>query len=280
MNRKTVALIFVLLGFGMASAFGATLDVLWYTGGIVPSGGSYQSYVNNLVSQEENPLFNVSGSVNTWNVTLWSGGAMPSGSFNVLVVGSEEGGWSTYPDYSSLTSAVTSASFGDRVLLTGQDADWHYMNSPGSGSFDGPAGFLIDAINWAGSGTGLGGVFLMSGLEHSMFSGTGTDLGSNNTVDIPSAFSSFPINLGLTSGGLSDWNTSAHQSFSGADSGLWTAINVNGDGVPITLVSAATASGGTEPGVPDAASTALLAGLGMVALFAARGLNGRKAMKA
>ncbi len=278
MNRKTVGLIFVFLGSGLASAFGATLDILWYTGGIVPTGGTYQSYVNNLVSQEENPLFNVSGSVNTWNVTLWSGGAMPGGTFNALVVGSREGGWSAYPDYTSLTSAVTSASFGDRVMLTGQDADWHYMNSPGSTNFDGPAGFLIDAINWAGSGTGLGAVFLDTGLEGTIFSGTGTNLGGSDTVNIPGAFSTYPINLGLSSSGLSNWGESAHQSFSGANTSLWTAINVNGSDVPITLVSAATASGGTKgSGVPDSSSTALLAGLGLAALVAARRLSVRKA---
>ncbi len=276
MNRKIACLIFSLLGVGVVSASAATLDILWYTGGIVPTGGSYQSFVNNLVTQEENPLFNVSGSVNTWNVTLWTGGAMPSGSFNALVVASREGFWSTGPDYSSLSSAVTAASFGDRVMLTGQDADWHYMNSPGSANFDGPTGFLIDSINWAGSGTGMGGVFLDSGLESTIFTGTGTDLGSNNTVNIPGPDASFPINIGLTSGGLSDWNTSAHQSFSGANTTLWTAINVNGAGVPITLVSAATASGGTGGSVPDSASTGLLAGIGLIALIASRRLVARK----
>ena len=45
-------------------------------------------------------------------------------------------------------------------MVTGQDADWHYINCPGPRNFDGPQGFLLDAINWAGSGTGMGAVFL------------------------------------------------------------------------------------------------------------------------
>jgi len=255
----------VIIGLG-GSAFAGTINILWYTGGTEASGpGTYEAAINNLVAQEENAAFNISGSVNTWNVTFWTGGAMPTGTFNALVVASPEGGWSTFPDYSSLTSQVTAASFGDRVMLTGQDADWHDIFSPGSANFNGPSGFLIDAINWAGSGTGLGGVFLADSFVYSMFTGTGTNTGENNTVNTPSAFSTFPINTGLTSAGLSNWNTSAHESFVGSDPSLWTAINVNGAGDPITIVTASTAGGGTGgPGssVPDGGSTCLLLLLG------------------
>lgn len=278
MRSRILGLIGALLVAGGLNAGAATINILWYTGGTEASGpGTYEADVNALVAAEENPLFNVSGSVNTWNVTFWTGGAMPTGSFNALVVASPQGGWSTYPDYTSLTSSVTSASFGDRVMLTGQDADWHYMNYPGPSAFDGPAGFLIDAINWAGSGTGMGGLLLADGgseapstvqFMYSMFAGVGSDVGYDNTVNIPSAYASFPINTGLTSAGLSDWSTSAHASFSGYDSTLWTAINVGpdlvgGTGAPITLVSAATASGGTGGSVPDSTSTAGLLFLGL-----------------
>lgn len=258
---------------------GAQINILWYTGGTEASGpGTYETAINSLVAQEENPLFNVSGSVNTWNVTFWSGGAMPAGSYNVLVGASHEGSWSAYPDYTALTSSVTSASFGNRVMLTGQDADWHYMNYPGPSAFDGPAGFLIDAINWAGSGTGLGGVFLDTGLEQGMFASIGTNAGGSDTVTIPGAYASFPINTGLSSAGLSNWSESAHQSFQGSDPLLWTAINVmNGDGAPITIVSAATAGGGTGGSVPDATSTAglVLLGFALISLAGRRALIGR-----
>jgi hypothetical protein len=288
MKLKLASLLAISLTAGSVSAMAGTINVLWYTGGVGTYGGGpaqYDADIANLVAQEENPAFNVSGSVNTWDVTLWSGGLMPTGPFNVLVTASPEGSWGPYPDYSALdSSGLTEASFGSRVMLTGQDADWHYMDSPGPSNFDGPAGFLIDAINWAGSGTGLGAVLLGSngttdGMDFVDFTGAGTDIGGDDTVDIPSAYATFPINSGLTSGGLSDWGTSAHVSFAGADSTLWTAINQGPDvGAPITIVSAQSAAGTTGGAAPDAASTALLAAFGLGALFSGRRSLGLKSL--
>lgn len=199
---------------------------------------------------------------------------MPAGSYNVLVSASQTGGWSSNPNYTALTGAISGAGgassfFGNRVMLTGQDADWHYIFGPGHATFDGPAGFLIDAINWAGSGTGMGGVILDgTSFMYSTFAGSGSNLGANNTVNIPPAYASFPINTGLSSAGLSNWDTSAHNTFNGADTTLWTPINVNGASDPITIVSAATAGGGTSGGgVPEASSTLGLTFLGVVFLF-------------
>jgi len=247
------------------SASASTVNILWYLGGVTNSGtlGSYTDAVNHLVSQEQS-AFNVSGSINTWNVTFWNGGAMPVGPFNVLVTASPEGPWTTGPSYSALLSSVTEASFGSRVMLTGQDADWHYQNFPGSTPFNGPAGFLIDAINWAGSGTGMGGVLLGTGTL-GLFSGvTSTSIGSDS-VQIPSSEASFPVNSGLTSAGLSNWSTSAHDGFVITDPSKWTAINTtgpDGTGTVVTLVSAQEAAGGTS--VPDGGSTAALLGLALV----------------
>src|SRR6185437_15300388 len=157
-----------------------------------------------------------------WNITLWNSGAMPTGAFNVLVVASPEGGWGPRPDYSALSSAgLTASSFGDRVMLTGQDADWHFTNEPGPLNFDGPRGFLRDGVSWAGSGTGLGlvvlgdtGVGTAGSVDFGFGGFTGIDGGTDNVV-IPGAESGFPINGGLTSAGLSNWASSAHVSFSG-----------------------------------------------------------------
>jgi len=277
MKSKLVSLVGVLLALGASSVGASTINVLWYTGGVESgSPGTYVAAINNLVAQEENPLFNTTGSVNTWNVTFWAGGPMPAGSFNTLVTASPQGGWVTYPDYTSLTSSVTAASFGNRVMLTGQDADWHYQFGPGSSSFDGPAGFLIDAINWSGSGTGMGGVFLGGpGFSYSMFAGSGTDVGGDNTVVIPGADATFPINTNLTSPGLSNWNTSAHTSYDGYDSTKWTGINIGpdlgldaaGNPIAITIVTAATASGATTP---DSGSTLTLLGGVILALAGLR----------
>ena len=282
MKLKLSALFAAALVLGSLPAFAGTINILWYTGGVTSSGGSagtsYTDAINNLVLQEES-AFNVA-SVNTWNVTFWDSGAMPTGPFNVLVGASPQGSWSSYPDYSGTSALMTSpgtnsaADYG-RVMLTGQDADWHYQYGPGPTSFDGPAGFLIDAINWAGSGTGMGGVFLGS-TGNGIFSGLGTDSGGDNTVVIPGAYSAFPINVGLTSDGLSNWGTSAHTSFNGYDTTQWAGINVgpdlgldaNGNPIPITIVTAETAGGGTGGSVPDAASTAMLTlfGLGLLVI--------------
>jgi PEP-CTERM motif-containing protein len=251
----------VLLGIPLAAQAG-TVNILWYTGGTENSGpGTYESGISGLVSQA------LSASGNTWNITFWTGGAAPSGSFNALVVASDLGGWSTFPDYTALQNALTGGlTLGDRVMVTGQDADWHYLNSPGPTTFDGPQGFLIDSINWAGSGSGLGAVFLAkANTDGSFLAGLGTE--SSDTTDnvvIPAAFSSFPINQGLTTTGLSNWSSSAHYSWDSVNTSLWTPININGDdGLAVTLVSAGTASGGTggtggTVATPEPASLTLL----------------------
>jgi len=296
-NLAITGLAAAVMAGAASSAFAGNVNILWYTG--VAGGAITPTYVANietLATQEENPLFNVSGSVNTWNITFWNGGAQPAGAYNVLVAASPEGGWTQYPNYTSLAGAITGAGgtssyFGSRVMLTGQDADWHYQNNPGPGNFNGPAGFLIDAINWAGSGSGMGGVMLATGDEldgggalpgqlnlYSYFAGSGHDAGYDDSVNIPAAYSTYPINLGLTSAGLSGWETSAHESFMGYDPTLWTAINEGATlADPITIVSAQFASGGTGgSGVPDNGLTLAMMALGLAGL----GVYARRTAKA
>jgi hypothetical protein len=254
----------MLMAGGAANA--TVLDVLWYGGGVGDGGGpsSYQTNIMTLATQgvgDPNPT--------SWNITFWDAGAMPAGSFDVLVVASPEGSWNPYPDYSALNGAGLSASsFGDRIMITGQDADWHYTNSPGPTAFDNPRGFLRDSINWAGNGTGLGLVLLGQTGDGSCgsptnfgFTGyTGDCTGTNNVV-IPGPVASFPINQGLTSAGLSNWSTSAHTEFTALDVSMWNGINIDG-GIPgnyVTIVSASTAGGGTgAPGVPEPGTFFLL----------------------
>ncbi len=256
-----------------SAASASTLNVLWYSGGVVDNTGigNYQTEVGLLAAPgagDPNPT--------NWNVTFWDSGPMPTGTFNVLVVASPQGSWATYPNYSALTG-LTPASFGNRIMLTGQDADWHYTNSPGAALFDNPRGFLRDSINWAGNGTGMGLVALGStGLDgcgeggaNFGFTGFTAACDSTNAVVIPGAYTSFPINEGLTSAGLSNWDTSAHIEFSGLDSSMWTGINVDG-GIPnqyVTIVSAGTASGGTgAPPIPEP-GTVFILGAGLLSLF-------------
>jgi hypothetical protein len=272
MRKHAISLAAAILVAGSSSMLAGTINVLWYTGGVSAPGGTSGSYageIANLTAQEMS-AFNISGSVNTWNVTTWAGGPMPAGSFNVLVTVSREGGWSTYPNYASLVAAAPT--LGNRIMVTGQDADWHYQYGPGNANFNGPAGFLIDAINWAGSGSGMGAVFMSPGdlnLALLGVTGLGGNSGGDNTVIIPGAFSSFPINSSLTSAGLSGWNTSAHDSYFGYDTTKWVGINLTGFGDAVTLVSKDTAGGGTSGGVPDVTSTAgllLVAFAGLILL--------------
>jgi hypothetical protein len=261
----------------VAGAAKADINVLWYTGGVgVDSGGvaAYDAAIESLATPEAG---DPAGSATAdWNVTFWNSGAMPSGAYNVLVVASPEGGWDPDPDYSSIESAgLTASSFGDRVMLTGQDADWHDTNFPGAVDFDGPRGFLRDSVSWAGSGTGLGLVMLgMDGLGDGFggpnfgFTGYTVTGESTNNVVIPASEASFPINGGLTSAGISNWDTAAHDGFTDLDTSEWNGINLDGDvpGDYVTIVSAGTAGGGTSGTVPEPSTWVMMlagfAGLG------------------
>lgn len=259
MKKAVLAALTLGLGLAAIAPANATLNVLWYNGAPDPYASA------------EDALANPGGgdpSTATWNITHWyDGSAMPTGTFDVLVVGSSSGGAS-----GSLLSALPT--FGDRVFVTGQDADYHLTYGPGASSFDGPRGFLRDAINWAGSGTGLGVVVLSPGegaisLASLGITGISSDIGASNTVVIPTDYSAYPINTDLTSGGLSNWNTASHDVWTSVSSD-WTGINTNGDTGYVTLVSATTASApiaGVD--VPEPASAALI-GFGFAAVGAIR----------
>lgn len=237
---------------GVAQA--STVNVLWYTGGIATSSSYFASYGAALTSLVAAAPSAPGG--NTWTMTTWDSGPMPVGSFNVLVTASPQGGWTTFPNYTALNAAAGSMTLGDRVMLTGQDADYHYINYPGPTNFDGPKGFLLNAINWAGSGTGMGAVFL-GGVPSGFVAALPgqTEAGINqNSVLIPGAVAGFPINTNLTSAGLSNWSTSSHTYYTIQNPTLWTGINTSGSSTTqfVTIVSAATAdqpiSAVPEPG--------------------------------
>jgi hypothetical protein len=76
-----------IVAFTVTGSPAATINVLWYTGGTEVSGpGTYETDIGNLVGQAAAAPGN-----NTWNLTFWQGGAMPAGTFNVLVAASDLG---------------------------------------------------------------------------------------------------------------------------------------------------------------------------------------------
>lgn len=263
-----------LLAVGLPSSHAGTINILWYTGGVASTGPSYKGSFDSLAASHPGG--------NTWNITYWGSGPKPTGTFNTLVVASQEGGWHFFPDYTALTaSGLAEASFGNRVLVTGQDTDWHYLNGPGNGTtgqaFDGPRGFLTNAINWSGSGTGLGAVVLAADAGFALFSGLGSDGGGSDDVRIPSAFTGLPVNSGLTTAGLSNWGTSSHHSWTETDTAKWAQINVLGtscgaDTSPnppsdacsafVTLIKAEEAAGGLGDGFTAAPEPSTLVLLG------------------
>lgn len=283
--QKFLVALALTIALAAIPVYAGTIDVLWYTGGV--NGASYQTDINNLAA-----LAPGAPGGNTWNVTYWASGAMPAGSFNVLVVASAEGGWGPYPDYTALNSAALSFNpAAQRVMITGQDADWHYINYPGGASFDGPQGFLLDSINWAGSGSGMGLVDLgqdgMGGCYGGASISTGGGFttvacGTDNVV-IPGGVASNPVNTGLTSAGLSNWSTSSHNQYTNLSS-VWDGINIDGNYsggysgtdatcatatpdagcVYVTIVSA-NAVGGTITPTPEPAGLLLLGSAAAVA---------------
>lgn len=243
-------------------AYSGNLDVLWFTAG-TGDGGSFASYedgVRNLAQQASQ----ISGQ-NVWNVTFWNAGfdpvSTPPVAYNVMVVASPQ--FVDGADYSSLNSNFPT--LGNRVVVTGIDADWHYLNSPGPADFNGPFGFLANAVNWAGAGTGLGAVFLapQTNVAWSL-NGLGNEVSYDNldNIAIPDGAGTHPINSGLTADGLSNWGTSAKEAWDTVDSSRWSVLHVNGDDptTAVTLVSVNTQSGLGVPGspTPEAATAPLL----------------------
>ncbi|MCC7486988.1 MAG: PEP-CTERM sorting domain-containing protein [Burkholderiales bacterium] len=204
------------------------------------------------------------------------------GEFNVLVIHGAELGYTgryfpalgyvdprqprTTPDYRGilLNRKAIEAARGERTVISGSDADVHTItgdtgNAPADptaqgrrvtchpvilapGCWDGALGHLVNAVNWAGSGRGLGIVSLVAAeypgalwwVDHRSFlrrelKGHVTVWDRNGTREnnpvIPEAMKGHPLNAGLTSRGLSNWRNSFHAGFAGSIPGYFAVVN-------------------------------------------------------
>ncbi|MEO8306028.1 MAG: hypothetical protein ABI724_18105 [Betaproteobacteria bacterium] len=147
----------------------------------------------------------------------------------------------------------------------------------GAACWDGALGHLVNAVNWAASGRGLGIVslvaaespgstwrgdpesFLRSELDGRVtIWGTGGKVRENNPV-IPAATQKYALNYGLTSKGLGNWKNSFHAGFSRPVPGYVSIVD--SALYPNTSVGIATAKfagAGANGPEPPAASPALL----------------------
>ena len=281
----------------------SAINVLWTSG-----TSTYNANIEELATEATTFDPNGDGAL-SWNLTLWdaSTGTAPTGgfgAFDVLVIGStcnfsgtgNCAGTGFYGNGVFVDGLITledeiAAARGTRTFLSGQDADWHDLNNR-QDQDNGPKGFMINAVNWAASGTGLGivsmtdRIFNNNGWWTAAGSFLASELGGNafnynsEVVNIGAGQESFPINEGLTSAGLSYWGTSSHACLNEVTG--YTRINFAPFGASpcgVTIVTSGFEDGGTDggddtlPPVPLPASAWLiLSGLGgMAALRRRRG---------
>ena len=282
-TTKAVSFIFslaiALLSATAANA--ASLKVLWY--GQTDAYNAKMSELANLA-----PTFDPEGDGSLeWDLTIWNplDPAPDFSDYDVFAIGS---GWKNLVfDFDPIgilnNKEAIAAARGDRTFLTGQDGDNHYRSRPGPRP-DGPLGFLVNAVNWAGSGEGMGIVSLLDArnwwLNDRSFlkdelEGYVSYFNTNNVV-IPIATSDFPVNEGLSTAGLSNWRHSSHAAFN-KDIPGYLSINDAGSrpGYSVTIVTAEEADGSTlgpEPEkVPEPSS--------MLGLFALGCLGVRSMLK-
>jgi len=259
-----------------SNALGAetrTISVLWY------SYAHPESTYRKMIERLGAVVHTIPQSSGTkWRITFYGPrDARPAfGRYDVLVIQSGEGFGSGHPllptlnkvDFSGILQfkAAITAARGSRTVLTGADADVHAIGGEtghapvkegyrlscdppftGQRCWDGAAGHLINAVNWAAGGTKMGIVSLVAAefpgsdwwlhpdsfLREELTAGRTLQspirvLGPGtreNTPVIPQEALHHPLNAGLTSKGLGNWNNSFHATFAQPLPGYVAIVN-------------------------------------------------------
>lgn len=243
----------------LAATISNSIDVLWY-GSPNPT---YNATISELAQQASSFDPASDGSLE-WNLTIWNpSDAAPNFSdYDVFVVGTQYNLFGlNFSGILENKDAISEAR-GDRTFLSGQDADLHYIINIGPRP-NGPLGFLVNAVNWAASGTGMGIVSLPDGVDNR---GQPTSQRwwlhedsflkdelegyvsyfQEDFVVIPPTTSDFPVNEGLTTAGLSNWSRSSHAAFDNNIPGYLSINDAdNHPGFAVTIVTATEADGCT-----------------------------------
>lgn len=275
MWRKLLAVFALTATLGSAQA--ASINVLWYTYADPLSqyrGATGIADIANLA-----PTYPQSSGVE-WNLTFFdnTSAAPDFSAYDVLVTESGEafrtnppGGARATPNYDAILNnkAAISAARGSRTIISGADADFHAIRgdtglcgvAAGCNFWDGARGFLVNMVNWAGSGDGLGIVALLDGefpaladrwwvkadsFLHDELAGH-VQYFRDNTPVIPAEAAAYPLNAQLTSLGLSHWQNSFHAGFVGVPGYTGTVFSTARPGVPVTIASTAFVTASTSP---------------------------------
>jgi hypothetical protein len=223
----------------------------------------------------------------------------------VLVIHSGEafrtgapGGPLATPDYSGVLNnrLLIEAARGNRTFVSGSDADFHAIRGDSGlcpdahcAAFDGALGYVIDAIDWAAGGAGLGVVSFYHGdfsgsfwwddpnsFLRSELLGKWTNLiPDEDAVVIPATASGYAVNQGLTSAGLSNWFHSVHGGFSNLVGYASTADAVSAPGFSLSIatIDLCQPTAGTfclAAIVNEPSSASLLTGAALLLIFALR----------
>jgi len=275
------------------TARAGTIDVLWYTysDAISPYRQGIESIAASAGAQPAGR--------DSWTLTWFEPDDVIAdfSAYDVLVIhGGEK--WRTRegcmgvlgcypsPDYRGILDqgAAIAAARGERTVISASDADFHAVRgdsgnpagSPGyPAGWDGALGYVVNAVDWAAAGLGLGVVTFYHGDHDNPYwwdmpqsflrdelSGHFVNGVLDNSAAIPVDMTDHPVNDGLTSAGLSNWTWSFHGTFDLHVPG-YVATVVDRTGAParaLTLVSAVAEPATAGPVLAAAAAIVLLRG--------------------